>query len=96
MNHKQFKRENNMKSITIHDLDKQLDMMIRKRARKDGKSLNKTIKNILEESLGIKKISGMNNRDEFMDLFGIWNKKDADEFEKSVKDFKKIDKEDWK
>lgn len=85
-----------MKSITIHDLDKQLDMMIRKRARKDGKSLNKTIKNILEESLGIKKVSGMTNRDEFMDLFGVWNKKDADEFENSVKDFKKIDKEDWK
>jgi hypothetical protein len=85
-----------MKSITIHDLDKQLDLMIRKRARKDGKSLNKTIKNILEESLGIKKMQGASKRDEFMDLFGVWNKQDFNEFEKSVKDFAKIDKEDWK
>jgi hypothetical protein len=96
MNQKQFKRENNMKSITIHDLHKQLDMMIRKRARKDGKSLNKTIKNILEESLGIKKMPGITNRDEFMDLFGVWNKHDLNHFEKSMDDFAKIDKEDWK
>ncbi len=85
-----------MKSITIHGLDNKLDSLIRKRSKRDGKSLNKTIKGILEESLGMKKNSDSDNANEFMDLFGVWSADDKKEFDRDVADFDKIDKEDWK
>ena len=84
-----------MKSITIHGLDNKLDSLIRKRSKRDGKSLNKTIKSILEESLGVKKNSDSDNADEFMDLFGIWSAQEQKEFEKNLNDFNKINNLEW-
>jgi len=84
-----------MKSITIHGLDETLDRLIRKRAKKHGKSLNKTIKRLLEESLGIHKKPNSDYREDFLDLFGIWSKKEAIQFMTNNKDLEKIDKEDW-
>lgn len=84
-----------MKSITIHGLDETLDKLIRKRAKKHGSSLNKTIKRLLEESLGIHKRQNSDHRNDFLDLFGIWTKKNAEEFSYSIRDFEKIDKKDW-
>jgi hypothetical protein len=85
-----------MKSITIHGLDDQLDKLIRKRARMEGTSLNKTIKNLLKESLGIKQIKNSDHREDFVDLFGIWSKTDKQKFDAAIKDLAKIDKEEWK
>jgi hypothetical protein len=84
-----------MKSITIHGLDSQLDKMIRKRAKREGKSLNKTIKELLEQSLGIRHGQNTDNREDFMDLFGKWNATEKKEFENTLKDFEKIDARDW-
>ena len=44
-----------MKSITIHNLDDKLDSLIREKAKKQGISLNKTIKTLLRKSLGLGK-----------------------------------------
>jgi hypothetical protein len=85
-----------MKSITIHGLDETLDKLIRKRAMKQGNSLNKTIKRLLEESLGIHKKQNSGHRDDFLDLFGIWTKKEAERFSGITQDLEKIDKEDWR
>ena len=84
-----------MKSITIHGMDETLDKLIRKRAQKQGNSLNKTIKRLLEESLGIRKKNNSNHRDDFLDLFGVWTKREVERFDGILKDFEKIDKEDW-
>ena len=43
-----------MKSITIHGLDGKLYERIKEKAKRQGLSLNRTIKNLLEKSLGIK------------------------------------------
>ena len=40
-----------MKSITIHNLDETLENLIKERAKKQGKSLNKTIQALLNEAL---------------------------------------------
>ena len=85
-----------MKSITIHGLDDTLDRLIRKKAKKQGKSLNKTIKTLLEESLGIDKKKPSDNRDDFMDLFGIWTKQQAKQYLSTLTEFDIIDKEEWK
>ena len=84
-----------MKSITIHGLDETLDKLIRKRAKKHGNSLNKTIKRLLEESLGIHKKQNSDHREDFLDLFGIWTKKNAAQFRDSIRDLEIIDKKDW-
>lgn len=82
-----------MKSITIHGMDDDLDRLIREKAAADGKSLNKTIKNILEEALGMR--PSRDHREEFMDLFGSWSKEDRQEFEKASEDLRQVDPGDW-
>ena len=84
-----------MKSITIHNLDDPLERRIMERAKKDGKSLNKTIKTLLSEALGIRQKKKPDNREEFADLCGAWSKAEAKAFMKAAADFEKIDAEDW-
>ena len=84
-----------MKSITIHDLTEQLDRLIRKRAKKHGLSLNKTIKKLLEESFGINKNQYSDHREDFMDLFGIWGDAERKKFIARMKDFDVIDEKEW-
>ena len=58
-----------MKSITVHNLDESLDAEIKKLARKKGISLNKTIKNLLRESVGLDKEN--NHRKDFAGFLGV-------------------------
>ena len=85
-----------MKSITIHNLNDRLATLIEKKARESGNSLNKTIKVLLQQALGLKPEAERDNKEEFADLFGVWNENDFKEFEESVKDFEEVDPEDWK
>ena len=84
-----------MKSITIHGLQDPLDSLIRRQAEKQGISLNKTIKKLLAESLGLKSKKEVDNKIEFMDLFGVWTEKDLEEFSRAVQDFEEIDEGEW-
>ena len=84
-----------MKSITIHGVDKRLDETIRKKAKSLGLSLNKTIKMILEDALGLSGYRRSDHREDFLDLFGAWTEKDEQEFNEAVVDFERIDDEDW-
>jgi len=81
-----------MKTITLHKINKTLDSHIRRRAKKDNKSLNQTIQDMLEEHTGIKK---QTNREDFNEFLGLWNEKEYREFKKRVSEFKKINKSDW-
>jgi hypothetical protein len=84
-----------MKSITIHGLDDPLDTLIRQRAKKKEMSLNKTIKELLREALGLESIDPHNHKKDFQDLFGVWTKAEAEEFARCTEDFEKIDQADW-
>lgn len=84
-----------MKSITIHGLQNPLDSLIRKQAEKQGISLNKTIKKLLAESLGLKSKKEVDSKKEFMDLFGVWTEEDLEEFSRAVQDFEEIDEGEW-
>jgi len=83
-----------MKSITIHGLQDPLDLLIRKQAEKQGLSLNKTIKKLLAEALGLKS-KEVDDRKEFMDLFGVWGERDLEQFSRAVQDFEEIDEGEW-
>ena len=85
-----------MKSITIHGLDETVARMIETRAKADGQSLNKTIKDLLDQSLGIKPAARNRHAEDFSEFLGVWGKKDQDEFEKAARTFRTIDDEDWR
>ena len=82
-----------MKSITIHSMDDALDRRIREKATADNTSLNKTIKRLLEESLGLRGIR--DHRAEFVDLFGTWSAADREEFDAATQDMGQVDPGDW-
>ncbi len=85
-----------MRSITIHKLDDGLDALIRKRAEKEKSSLNRTIKNILEEALRPAEKSGTGKIQDYLDLFGVWSEADAEEFNQATKELREIDPGDWR
>ncbi len=85
-----------MKSITIHGLDEPLAELIKSRARSEGLSINKTVKKLLEESLGVKPRGKGINRSDFEEFCGIWSDSELAEFEDATKDLRKVNSEDWK
>lgn len=84
-----------MKSITIHQLDDTLASRIQEEANKTGHSINKTVKRLLAESLGI--TIKPKKKNDFSEFYGVWSDKEAKEFNKIIEDsFERIDPEDWK
>ncbi len=76
-----------MSSITIHNIDHELDRQIRLKAAQANLSLNKIIKKILEEQLRIKARKIKDRRDDFIDMCGVWSKKDEVAFSKNIREF---------
>ena len=84
-----------MKSITIHGIDKETEKLIEERAKSAGTSVNKAVKELLAEALGLDK-EGTDHRDEFLDLFGIWTEDDERDFLAAVKDLEIVEPGDWR
>jgi hypothetical protein len=74
------------KSLTIHDIEDTLEKLIRERANTLNQSLDKTVKNLLRDSLGTE--TGIKRADrrrkEFTDLFGAWTPADIEEFFRAI------------
>ncbi|MBN1129958.1 MAG: hypothetical protein JXA71_13275 [Chitinispirillaceae bacterium] len=85
-----------MKSLTIHNIEDPLLALLREKAQREDKSINQTVKEMMELFVGIKTGRCDKHRSEFEDLFGVWSEEDAVEFKKATKDFEKIDTEEWK
>ncbi len=83
-----------MKSITIHGLDNATDNLIREKAKKDGLSLNKTMKKLLRKALGLNE-NGKDHRDDFVEFLGKWSNSDVIEFQKQTKDLSEVNIGDW-
>ena len=84
-----------MKTISIHGIDEEMEKMIRERAKTEGRSVNKVVKELIGRSLGVGD-SKKDKRQEFADLCGIWSKDEAERFLEAVADLEKADKEDWR
>ena len=84
-----------MKSITIHGIDGPLAEPIKSKADAEGLSMNKTIKGILEESLGVVPKGNSGLRGDFEEFCGIWSGSDVEEFENGPEAFRRIDAEGW-
>jgi len=84
-----------MKSITIHGIDNPLAELIKSKALSQGLSVNKTVKKILEESLGVKPQTIAKRRTDFEEFSGIWSDLELAEFQEKTKDLSSINHEDW-
>jgi len=83
-----------MASITIHGLEDPLDSLIREKARRQGISLNKVIKQLLAESLGLSQKNNTPEND-FADFSGVWSPEDLEEFIGNTEALSHIDPRDW-
>jgi len=84
-----------MKSITVHGVGEEAAKLIQKRAKGEGRSVNKVMKELIDRSLGLdpRKID---NRQEFADFCGIWTAEEAKGFLESIGDLGQIDEGDWR
>jgi hypothetical protein len=84
-----------MKSITIHKLEPDLADRIEKQAKRDGVSINRTIKSILRNALGLNKPAPIDHRDDFLDLFGSWSTEESAALEARIREARRIETSDW-
>ena len=68
--------------------------LIEKRSRETGLSLNKTIKLLLAEAVGLNPVGREKNT--FEEFCGVWDDSDLKEFEQATHDFSEINPTDWK
>ena len=85
-----------MSTLTIHALETNVEKRIRTKARRDGKSLNQTIKELLAASVGVTPTPAADHRADFAEFCGIWTTEELDEFNAATADLESVDKDDWR
>lgn len=84
-----------MSTLTIHALEATVEKRIRSKAKRDGRSLNQTLKDLLAASVGARPLPASDNRADFTEFQGVWSAQDVREFEAATADFETIDEADW-
>jgi plasmid stability protein len=84
-----------MSTLTIHALDPAVEKRIRSKAKRDGRSLNQTLKELLTISVGVKSKPDSDHRADFAEFQGVWDEQDVRDFENATADFEAIDQSDW-
>ena len=84
-----------MSTLTIHALDPAVEKRIRSKAKRDGRSLNQTLKELLAASTGVRPLPDADHRADFAEFHGIWNVQDVREFQAATAEFEKVDQADW-
>lgn len=84
-----------MKSITVHGIDEVTSRQLTLASEKMGLSLNKTIKKLLQEALGIKPAELSLHRDDFKEFCGIWDNEDYENFNRETENLRQINTGDW-
>ncbi|MBE3108950.1 MAG: ribbon-helix-helix protein, CopG family [Acidobacteria bacterium] len=83
-----------MKSISVHGITEEMEKAIEERAKSEGKSVNKIVKELIAKALGIGD-KPPDNRAEFADLCGVWTEAEATEFMELIAYFEVVDGKDW-
>jgi hypothetical protein len=84
-----------MKSISVHGIDEEMDKAIGERAKSEGKSVNRVVKELIAKALGLDE-KPADNKALFEDLCGVWTEADEREFRGSISDLETTDEKDWK
>jgi len=81
-------------AITLRNIPKKLQEVIRKRAGAEGLSLNKTVLRMLEEASGQRAQKSALHHD--LDyLAGKWSREEAAAFEAALVEQRRVDPEHW-
>jgi hypothetical protein len=83
-----------MKSISVHGIDEEMERKILERAKNEGRSVNKIVKELIGKALGLGD-RPPDNRAMFEDLSGVWTEAQEREFLDSIADLEKTDEKDW-
>ncbi len=78
-----------MSSITIHDLDHELDRKLTEEAHRSKKSKNQTVKDFLARALGMR-VDGR-YADDYREFCGLWSEDELKAFNKLQAENSKID-----
>ena len=81
-----------MRQLTIRDIDPEVDQKIRQIAKERGQSLNQVIKEIIHKEFKISEFPASSLKQ----FAGGWTRKEAAEFELSIKSCEQIDEDMWK
>lgn len=84
-----------MLNFNLRGISSEVMVILKQEAEKQDTSVNALILKLVEKGIGF---SHEVKRPVYHDLdecAGTWTLKDANEFEKSIKDFEKIDKDLW-
>ena len=82
-----------MRQLTLRALPSAVDQQLRAVSRKNGKSINQTVIELLKKALGISDLP--HKKRNVRHLAGTWTKHDAQEFAHHTKLFETIDREVW-
>ncbi len=85
-----------MAQITLRNLDPDVEREIRQIAKKEGKSLNRVVIDMILQVTGSKKDKRKRSSESLKKLAGGWSKDDAAAFFDSIKSCEQIDEEMWK
>jgi hypothetical protein len=87
-----------LKQITLRGIPAEIERMVKREAEREGLSLNKAFISFLERTTGTKKKTQKRSslHHDLDHLFGIWTKKEAEEFTKHVDFQRTIDEDLWK
>ena len=84
-----------MTAITLRNIPLKLQEAIRKRAGKEGLSLNRTVLRMLEEAFGERTTSRVELHHDLDHLAGTWSDQEATDFETALAKQRRIDPELW-
>jgi len=82
-----------MKAVTIRNVPPEVERAIMARAREKGVSINKAVVGMLQEKVGA---PGKKRYDDLDDLAGTWTKREAEVFERGLREQRRPDPEIWK
>ncbi len=86
-----------MTNLSLRGVDDKALAALKKRAAKEGTSVNTLVLRLIEQGLGLRRAKPALTRHDDLDaLAGSWRKADAAEFERAVAPFSKVDAQLWK
>jgi hypothetical protein len=83
-----------MQQITIRGIAPEIEQKIRRIARSNRQSINQVIKEIIHKEFGRQGVKPL--ADSLKELAGGWSRKDASDFELSIKSCEQIDEDMWR
>lgn len=82
-----------MKALTIRNVDERLARALEREKQRQGTSLNQTVLNLLQRTLGVD--SGGDHSNGLRQLAGTWSDTELAEFEDATAAFEQVDEELW-